>query len=308
MMSNEVKVGITVFLAILVAIVGFRFMRDVPIFRQSLQIHTEFEKIDGISTGSVVYVRGVKVGSVSGIQLTRSGDVRLTMEIDNNTPIPRGSVANLTSLGIVEGKSIVIELGDSDELVEYGDTIEGNYVDSVMEVFSSKGEELGDDLSNSVSELNTFLRQLNQTLDDETRETLNQTLADASKATNRIATTLEGKQAEIDRAIDAGSSMLSQLDTLARDNRPKVDSLMTALEYNVTELSKVRVEMERAGETLNEILDKINRGDGTIGKLVNDPSMYENLDSLTIEMNRLLKGLNEDPGRYLKHMKIIEIF
>lgn len=307
-MSNEAKVGITVFLAIVVATIGFRFMRDVPVFRQSLEITANFERIDGISSGSIVYVNGVKVGSVSSINLRPSHDVQVTMSIDTNVSIPRGSVAYLTSLGIVEGKSIVIEIGDSDEQVEYGEQIEGQYVDGMMEVLSNQGEEMGEEISTAISELNSFLRQLNQTVDDDTRNTLNQTLNSASEATGRIAATLEGRQAEIEKAIDAGSSMLSQLDTLATDNRPRVDSLMTALEHNVSELETVRTGLETATESLNQILGKINNGEGTLGKFVNDPSVYDNIDSLTVEMNQLLKNVNEDPGEYLKHMNIIELF
>lgn len=307
-MSNEIKVGITVLLAVIVAIAGFRFMRDVPILRQSMEIAATFERVDGISSGSVVNINGVKVGSVNRVSLTPDNNVRLTMRIDTDVNIPRGSVAFLTSLGIVEGKSIIIELGDSSEMVEYGEEIEGHYVESMMEVLGNKGEELGEDVSDGVYELNKFLRQLNETLTEETRMNVNQTLVNAERATGQIATTLEEKQREIDQAIDSGSRMLSQLDTMVTDNRPKVDSLMTSLEYNINELAAVRVELEKATSNLNEILEKINDGDGTLGRLVNDPSMYENLDSLSVEINNLVKGINENPGRYLRHMSLIEIF
>ena len=307
-MSNELKVGITVLLAVIVAIVGFRFMRDVPILRQSMEIAATFDRVDGISSGSVVNINGVKVGSVNRVHLTPENNVRITMRIDTDVAIPRGSVAYLTSLGIVEGKSIVIELGDSDEMIEYGEEIEGRYVESMMEVLGSRGDELGDDVSEGIAELNQFLRQLNATLTDDTRISVRETLGNAEQATGRIASTLEGKQREIEQAIDSGSRMLSQLDTMVTDNRPKVDSLMVSLEYNINELAAVRVELEKATTNLNEILEKINHGDGTLGRLVNDPSIYENLDSLTVEMNNLVKGINENPGRYLRHMSLIEIF
>ncbi len=307
-MSNEVKVGITVLLAFLVAIVGFRFMRDVPIFRQTLEISTTFDRGDGISQGSTVNVKGVKVGSVRTVRLTPENRVRVTMRLDGTTQIPKGSVAQLTSLGIVEGKSVVIQLGDSDEMVEFGDEIEGVYVESITEVLGSRGDEIAGDVSESLSELNIFLRQLNATFDDEARTSLDETLLNASKATQQIASILEDKQDDIDRAISSGTRMLSQLDTLATDNRARVDSIMTSLEKNINELESLRLEMESATSNLNVILEKINNGDGTLGKLVNDPSMYDNLDELAIEIKNLVKGINENPGRYLRHMSIIDIF
>ena len=307
-LSNEVKVGITVFLAFIVAIIGFRFMRDVPIFRQSMEISTTFDRADGISSGSLVYIKGVRVGSVNRIQLTRENNVRVNMRIDTEVPIPDNSTARLTSLGIVEGKSIVIDLGTSGRYLVSGDQINGLYEETMMEVLGQKGEELGDDVSNAIYELNQFLRQLNATLDDDTRTTLDQTLRSTQEVTGSIAEILQGKKDEIDQAIASGSHMISQLDTLVTDNRPRVDSLMSSIEENVSELAKVRVELETATANLNNILEKIDHGEGTLGKLVNDPSIYENLDSLTIELNNLVKGINENPGRYLRHMSIIDIF
>lgn len=307
-LSNEVKVGITVFLAVVVAIIGFRFMRDVPIFGSSMVLTTQFEKADGINSGSQVYIKGVRVGSVSSVNLTPQNNVRVGMTIDTDVNIPEGSTAILTSLGIVEGKSVIIELGDSSVYLESGDEIKGVYAQTIMETIGQRGEELGDDVSNSINELNQFLRQLNATVDDETRVKLNETLNNLVESSNRVATMLEEKQDEINTAIDSGSRIISQLDTLTTENRPRIDSLMTSIEENVRELSEVREELEMASASLNEILDKINEGDGTMGKLINDPSVYDNLDSLTTELNNLIKGINEDPSRYLKHMKIFEVF
>lgn len=307
-MKNEVKIGITVLLAIIVAVVGFRFMRDVPIFRQTLEVSAVFDRGDGINRGSIVNLKGVKVGSVSRVELTPENRVRVTMQLNEDLKIPVNSVANLTSLGIVEGKSIVLQLGDSDTYVEYGGEIEGNYIEGVTEVLGSKGEELAGDVSESLSELNQFLRQLNSTLDDETRTSVDQTLKNAESAMKTIAGTLEQNQQDIDRAILAASRTMMQLDTLTTDNRPRVDSLLASLEENVSELEKLRTELETASVNLNQILEKINSGEGTMGRLVNDPSLYENLDQLSKEMSELMRGINEDPGRYLKHMSIIEIF
>jgi ABC-type transporter Mla subunit MlaD len=306
--KSETKVGITVLLAAIAAVVGFRFMSDVPILSQSQKVQTTFVRTDGLGTGSQVFVRGVKVGSVSDVQLTSSDSVRVTMRLDMSRPLPEGTKAYLTSLGLIEGKSIVLELGTSTETVEFGESIEGEYVPSMMESLGSRGEALGDDLSSTFTELNSFLERLNQTLDEDAQTSLNQTLENTSQATQRVASILNEKQEDIDKAISSGSSMLARLDTLAADNSPRVDSLMISLESNIRELEKIRVELEGATAGLNQILEKINNGEGTIGKMVNDPSLYENLDELTGELNKLVKGINEDPGRYLKHMDIIEVF
>lgn len=306
--SSEAKVGITIVLAAIAAVIGFRFMSDIPIVRQSQLIETKVARADGLGAGSQVFVRGVKVGSVSEVNLTESDSVRVSMRLNLHRPLPKGSVAYLTSLGLIEGKSIVIELGSSSQTVEDGEMIEGVYVQSMMETLGTRGDEIGGDLSNTLSELNQFLGQLNETLDDDARVTLDQTLQKTSEVTERIAGILENKQIEIDDAIDSGSSMLSHLDTLASDNRPRVDTLMVLLENNIRDLEQIRIELEESSKGLNQLIDKINNGEGTMGKLVNDPAVYDNIDELTRELNELVKGINEEPGRYLKHMNVIEIF
>lgn len=307
-LNSEVKIGITVFLAAVAAVIGFRFMSDIPVFRTSQQIYTTFERVDGLGTGSQVLLRGVRVGSVNEVMLTESDSVRVRMRIDLSKPIPKDSKAYLTSLGIIEGKSIVLELGESDETIDESGEIEGFYIDSMMEVISERGEDFAGDLSDSFTELNDFLHQLNRTLDDDAREEVSGTITNVEKATKTISDLLDEKKSELDEAIESGSSMMNELDTMATTNRPKVDSLMTSLEYNVRELEKVRVEIESASANLNQILEKINNGEGTLGKLVNDPAMYENLDELSVELKELVKGINEEPGRYLKHMSIFELF
>ena len=307
-LSNEVKVGITVLLAFIIAFVGFRFMRDIPIFRQTFQIYAIFERGDGISRGSLVNVNGVKVGSVSSVRLTSDNRVRVTMSLDGEFAIPEGTVAQLTSLGIVEGKSIVLRLGDSDTYVDYGDEIEGVYVESVTEVLGSRSEEIAGDVSQSLSELNTFLRQLNNTFDDSTRVTLDETIYNASQTAKQLSDLLNERQQDISRGIQSGSQMLARLDSVAMDNSPRVDSIMVALEKNISELEELRTELEGATTNLNQILDKINRGEGTIGKLVNDPAVYDNMEELSRELSRLVKDLNENPGRFLRHMDLIELF
>lgn len=307
-LNSEVKIGITVFLAAVAAVIGFRFMSDIPVFRTSQQIYTTFERVDGLGTGSQVLLRGVRVGSVNEVMLTESDSVRVRMRIDLSKPIPKDTKAYLTSLGIIEGKSIVLELGESDETIDESGEIEGFYIDSIMDTFSSQGEEFAGDISNSFTELNDFLKQLNSTLDDDARNNLSETFTNVENATRNISDLLDEKKSELDEAIQSGNSMMNELDTMATTNRPKVDSLMTSLEYNVRELEKVRVEIESASANLNQILEKINNGEGTLGKLVNDPAMYENLDELSVELKELVKGINEEPGRYLKHMSIFELF
>ncbi len=307
-MSNEIKVGITVILAIIAGYIGFRFMSDMPIFRQSHEITTTFERVDGLGTGNLVYMNGVKIGSVKNIQLTSDNLVRVTLSIELDVNIPDDSIAQLTSIGLIDGKAIVIQRGSSDQSIGYGEEIEGVYIDTMMETLAEKGQELGDDITESFTELNRFLMQLNRTLDEDSRETISQAINNIEVTTSTVSELLTSRQQELEQAIISANNMLAQLDTLMTDSRPHADTLMANLKESSEDLKKISKELDETVDHLNQILLKINDGDGTIGRLVNDPSLYENADSLSIELRNLIKGINENPGRYLRHMSLIEVF
>jgi len=307
-MSNELKIGLTVVLAVFAAYIGFRFMSDMPIFRQANEIVTTFDRVDGLGAGNIVFMNGVRIGSVRTIELTSDNRVRVVLAIESNINIPLDSKARITSAGLLEGKSIIIERGTSDQYVEFGGEIEGIYVDSIMEAFAERGEDLGEDISTSFSELNQFLMQLNNTLDDDRRESIGLTIQNIETTTTAVSEVLSSRQRELEDAISSANRMMAQLDTMMTDNRPRADSLMANLQDSSEELKKISRELDQSVDHLNQILLKINDGEGTIGKLINDPSLYNNTDSLSVELRNLIKGINENPGRYLRHMSLIEIF
>lgn len=307
-MSNELKIGLTVILAVVAAYIGFRFMSDMPIFRQAHEIETTFDRVDGLGVGNIVFMSGVRVGSVRSIELTTDNRVHVVLAIENDINIPVDSKARITSTGLLEGKSIIIERGASDQYVEFGGEIEGIYVDTIMEAFAERGENLGDDISRSFIELNQFLMQLNNTLNDESQESIGLTIRNIETTTTAVSELLSSRQHELEEAISSSNRMMAQLDTMMTDNRPRADSLMANLQDSSEELKKISRELDQSVDQLNQILLKINDGDGTIGRLVNDPSLYHNADSLSVELRNLIKGINENPGRYLRHMSLIEIF
>lgn len=307
-LSNEAKVGLTVFLAALVAFIGFRIMRDLPVFRQAFEVVSYFDRVDGLNSGNVVYLNGIKVGSVKSMDLTPEARIKVRLSIERDFTMPVGTIAHLTSISFIDGKSIVLILGESDETVPFGGVIEGLYVDGVMEYLADKGEEIGEDLSAAFTELNAFLENLNTVLNDESKRAIDETLGNTSESTKILLNLLEERQNELKDVILSASQAMAQLDTIATDSRPQIETILSSLESSLAELEGISEGLDKTVIQLHEILEKINNGEGTLGLLVNDPSLYNNLDSLSLELKNLAKGINETPGRYLRHLKLIEIF
>ncbi|MCP9291433.1 MlaD family protein [Gracilimonas sediminicola] len=307
-MSNELKIGITVVVAIIVAFIGYRVMKDIPLFRTSTTIYTKFDQVYGLIPGNVVNVKGFKIGSVKQMELLVSDSTLVTMNIEEGYQIPKGSIAVLKSSGVLGGKFIEIQKADSTEMVPHQGSIEGVFEQGMMDTFAEEGEKLSTDISASIRGVEKLVTSLNETLDDENKENITGIIRNLQSSTGSLNQLIQSKQSDLDAMITSAKQTMQNMDDLSSENKEKLNSLITNLEATSAELETLSSGLNETNLTLNEVLTKINNGEGTLGKMVNDPSLYNNVDSLSFNLNRLIKNMNDEPGKYLKHMRLIEVF
>jgi ABC-type transporter Mla subunit MlaD len=230
------------------------------------------------------------------------------MNINNRKNVPKGSVAILKPTDLLGSKAVVIQKGDSREYVESGDEIEGKYIEGMMSTFKEKGEKLGGDISNSFDHFNRLMEQLNKVVDDPNRSELQATLKNLRRSTERIARIFENKEREITGSIDHAQNFLQKIDTLSTVREEEVKNTIENLEKASRELKYLTSDMRETNTELDNLLKKINDGEGSIGRMVNDPSLYQNLDTLAINLKNLSRDFNEKPERFLQYMRMVEIF
>lgn len=306
--SNEFKVALTVLAAIIFGFIGYRIMSDMPLFRQSKVIHSYFNRTDGLSPGNYIYVNGVKVGSVKEVKLAGGDSVAVTMNFDLGVEIPKNSVAYLESSGLLNEKAIVVERGDSETYLAYGDTMEGEYRGGMMETLKQEGQQLSEDVSDSFKNLNDLLAQLNKVVDKKNQGKIDRVLKDVRNTTRDISNLFKRKKDDLESSMEHAQNFLANVDTVSMRNKARVDSVMTGLEQSLSELETLSRDLQKTNAELNQILTKVNNGEGSLGKLVNDTTLYNNLESMSAEMDLLIKNINENPRKYLKHMRLIEVF
>lgn len=307
-LSNEVKVALTIILSVAVAYVGFRMMSDLPVFRDSMVLYSHFQKVDGLSSGNYVYINGVKVGSVKNIELEENDSVRVAMNFNTGIDIPEGSVAYLESSGLLDEKIILIERSGSGTNIPNGGRINGIYRGGMMETLANEGEKLSGDVSQSFEKLNLFLEQANSAVDSTNRSRLRASLSHVETSLRELSGLIENKRGDLERTVESASRFMASMDTIAAGNKAEIDSLVRGMNRSVRELEALSSDLGETNRQLNTLLSRINSGEGTLGKLVNDPALYDNLEQLSAELRILARNINEDPGRYLKHMRLIEVF
>lgn len=306
--SNEIKIGLTVIVAVIIAFIGFRIMKDMPLFKTSNVIYTKFDQVYGLIPGNTVNVRGFKIGSVKRMQLMGSDSTLVTLSIEEEYNIPVGSVAILKSSGFLGGKYIEISKSDQDQMISDGATIQGVFEEGIMDTFAEEGSKLSGDISASIQGFEKLITNLNEIMDKDNKQNISGVMANLQNTTSDISALLDERRSDIDSMIVAARSTMVNLDDLSTANKEKMGQLITNLEAASGRMDTLSAELNKTTLTLNDVLTKINEGQGSLGKLVNDTSLYNNLDSLTFNLNDLIKNINEEPGKYLKHMRLIEVF
>lgn len=306
--SNELKIGLTTIIAIIVGFIGYSIMKDQPLFKSSTVIYTKFSQVHGLIPGNPVNIRGFKIGTVKNMDLLISDSTLVTLSIEEDYQIPRGSIAILKSSGVLGGKFIEIQKSNSREMVEDGETIDGVYEQGIMDSFAAEGEKLSNDISTSIKGMEELIVGLNETLNDSTRQDITSILGNLRSTTSSLDQVISQRQNDLDQMIIHAKETLGNVNELSSENKEKLTSLIANLESTSKEMETLSKGLNKTNSTLDEVLTKINNGTGTLGKLANDPSLYNNIDSLSVNLNQLIKNINEDPGKYLKHMRLIEVF
>lgn len=308
-LNKETKITLTILTAVVVAYIGYRFMEDLPVFQQTQVVYTYFDKVSGLKVGSYIYMSGVKVGSVRDFKLVEEKDkVRVELGFNPDMTITKGAVAVLQSTGLLGGKAIYIRDGRGKVPVPEGGTIPGVYESGMFQALSSKATSIASSASETLSRLNAVAAQLQEIIDEEAARNISRLLTNLRKASNQLAILLQKKRQDLAAAIEHANDALANIDTLTTTNEAAIDSTIANLRQTSKELARLTGQLQVTTHRLNSILVKIDEGKGTLGKLVNDSSLYTHLDSLAAELEQLITNINKHPRKYLKHMEIIEVF
>ncbi len=308
-MSNELKIGLTVLAALIIAFIGFRIMKDEPLFRQSKFLYTKFDRVDALLPGNTVQIKGYKIGSVKRMEFSPETDsTRVTLGITADFKIPKGSIAVLKEPGPLGSVTIEIQKSESSEFLEWGSDIKGRIDGGIFGSIAEKGESIAVELETSLKELNSLMVKVDSSMYSDNRDPIRNMLNSFEQTGKDVQQLVSKRKNEIDSMIVSMKNVAHNLDEMSTQNKADVDSMLTNLSKASAELETLSKNLNKTSLSMNSLLDKMNNGEGTMGKLMNDESLYTNLDSLSFNLNELVKNIQKDPRRYLKHMRLVEVF
>jgi phospholipid/cholesterol/gamma-HCH transport system substrate-binding protein len=306
--SNETKIGALTAIAITLLILGFNFLKGRSFFKTGFFVNTQFADIKKIQPSNAVYINGFQVGTVYEIEpLTADAksfnvDIKLNDEYNN----PKNSVANIdeSALG---SPSITITLGNANNYVQSGDTIASVNGAGLFSSISNKLSPVADKLTATLGSLDTVLKNANSILNTDTKGHLQSTIANLNKATANIVVSTIDLQKLLNVQTGALSASLNNMSSFTKnlaDNNYKIDSVLTNLQNTTKHLSQADIDgainqLKSSIDKLNDVMAKINSTDGSLGALVNDKQLYNNMNNTVRSLNILMDDLRVHPKRYV---------
>ena len=310
--SNEVKVGILVVLTLAVLVWGFQFLKGKNIFENRNTYYAVYSQVNGMSESSPVFINGLKVGLVSEIYFLPNdslGRIIIKFMVDKSYRIPDSTVAEIYGAGIMESKAVRLNLSKiKDRFYKSGDTliskIEGDLksqVSAQMLPLKAKAEELMLSIDSVMSVVKTIF-------DENTRDNLSKTFASIRTTIQNLEHTSIALDTLMQNEKWVLSRVFANLESITnnlKNNNEMITKIMSNLASVSDSLqqSNIKATILNANNVLlqaNTIIGKINRGEGTLGMLINNDSLYKNLESASRNLDKLMVDLRENPKRYVR--------
>lgn len=287
---REFRVGVFVILGIAGFFTFLFLMTNPGTFRGRYNVLTQLDDARGVRSGDPVRIRGINIGTVERAQLDGEG-VLLTLEIEGEWRIPRGSRIEMYSEGVLGGMVVSIVPGEGEGFVEPMEMIPG---ETSPDLLASAGG-IAVDAEFVLGQVRTLLNDSSVMAAGEAVAHLRDAVGDLSELTAGQASQVRALMESLRRSAENMEGV-----TGADEWRRTLASAEAALAV----LVRTSGGTERAVVSLNTILGRLERGEGTLGRLTTDDSLYEEAEAAVRALRDLLADIKANPGRYLK----IEIF
>lgn len=300
--TNETKVGILAAVAITILILGYSFLKGNDVFSREREFYAIYESVEGVTISKPVLVNGYQIGRVSALNLRPDGTILAQFKINPDYEIPKSTVARIESLDLLGSKAIVFDLGTGD-YAQDGDTLKANTTKDLMEQVQpvqKKAEQI-------IARLDSILTSVDNTISPEFQKNFNSSFASIARSLK----TLESTTKKVDNMVGMEGQRLhaifGNLESISSNfaqNNKKITAIMSNIESVSDQFARANFDKtiknaDKAVADLQMAIDKVNTGQGSLGQLINDKQLYNNLNSSAENLNKLMIDLKANPKRYV---------
>ncbi len=327
-MRKEIIIGILTIVTFLAGLWGFNFIKGSNMLKRNLEFHSYYSDVAELATGSAVTVSGFKVGSITKIELdpTDVSRVKVSYEVEKDIKVPASARAVLRNTSFMGGRGIELQFkklcgGDlpcatsgselnGNELGMIGSMIDFSEADPLVETVGKSVDVITDKLSgDTTSQIYSTYQNLDATIENLTKVT--KQLSNIMYANNQSIESTLSSFAAISKNLEQNNqqinSILSNLSRASNDfaslnlnqTVSQANGTLSSTEAAITELKGVAAKASTSMQQLDEIIAKVNNEEGSLGKLINDKELYENVEGTAEHLALLLQDLRLNPKRYV---------
>ncbi len=299
-LTKEFKVALLAIISGTILYVGFNFLKGRDFMSSKDTFYVVYDNVSGLVEGNPVTTSGLSVGRVEAIEpiMTETGiyHMKVTLSVDESIDVGDATVAILNSASLLGGMEIALEMGKNTEVYQGGETISGSTALGVAEKLQAKAMPV-------VERVDTVLATINDTTRENIRGILSNVelmTAELAKASNRVDLILAQNQKKIDLMTQNLNVLIVKLNGTVEKMDPLLEEYTAFGDtLNHMQLTQTVAEAKVAVTNLNSVLEGIEKGEGTAGKLMKDEAVYQNLEDATIKLNDLLADMKANPERYV---------
>ena len=295
--TKEIKVGFLAVLGIMMSVFSYNYLKGINLFDKNRKFIVKYEKVDGLSVSNPVTMNGFKIGKVQKINFNSKNTRELLVDIiiDNDVIFPKTSLAELYETGLIGGKAIAIipDYKNDSTIAIDGDYLKGVIKPGLTELVNQILPQVQLQIEAVMKNAEIVLQNINTLFDDETKKELKSSIEDFSNLTSSLSETSD----EISKLITDNSENLTNSLSDFRSASNNIKNITDSLSSD--DIKSITINLNSLVNNLNSITTSLKNSEGTAGKLINDKSIYDNLENATNQLNRLIEDIKLNPSRYI---------
>ncbi|HAQ65527.1 MAG TPA: MCE family protein [Bacteroidales bacterium] len=308
--SKEIRIGISFAAAVILFIWGFNFLKGSDLFTTKREFVAIYPQVGGLVSSSPVSINGVKVGMVNEISFVpdNSGLVMVRITVSSDLIIPANSIAHLYSADLMGTRAIEIRLGNSSVGAVSGDTLSSNLEGSLKDEVNAQVMPLKRKAEEMMAQVDSVLTALQAVFNKNTRNNLEYSFLSIKNTLQNLENTTSNIDTLVSTQRTRLASILGNIESITANLKTNNNNITNAI-GNVSAMTDTLAALRlgsvfsRLNSSLNSVdqmLTNINKGQGTIGQLLGNDSLYHSLNRATLDLDALLRDLKQNPGRYVK--------
>jgi len=308
--NRETQIGIIFIVAAALLYWGYNFLKGKDVFIKERTFYARYYDVSGLSKSDPVFINGLRAGNVKKLYFepNHTGIIMVELQLTQEFPLPNNTIAKIISTDLMGTKAISLHIGNASTLLTDGDTMQTSIESTLQEQMEQTIGPLKHKAEELLSSVDEIIGNLQTILNSETSENIKNSLGHLEKSlvnvesvTGSLDSLLSDESSSIKRILDNAESITSNL----RNNNEHLTAILTNFHEISDSLAAADMAstLRYANKSLADfslVMNKINNGEGSMGALMNNDTLYIEMEKSARDLNLLLEDIKANPGRYVK--------